>query len=154
MRPTQLNFRPPQERTAEYKAFLITHHGNDLNFLHKQKNASGSVLPKEKRFKDAPVFDKGTGQMCFLGPGSYNDHQSFIDLNKKSCPAKIVSEHSRQLSPPAPDAASAHEPALTLLTLLFAYLYRCRFPRCLPVSRASNATSWSATRSSMNQSGS
>lgn len=61
MRPTQLNFRPPQERTAEYKAFLMTNNGKDLNFLHRAKNASGSVLPKEKRFKDAPIFDKGTG---------------------------------------------------------------------------------------------
>ena len=59
--------------------------------MHKAKNASGSVLPKEKRFKDAPMFDKGTGQMCFLGPGSYNDHQSFIDLKKNACPTKIVS---------------------------------------------------------------
>jgi len=61
MRPTQLNFRPPQERTAEYKAFLMTNQGSDLNFLHKVKNASGSILPKEKRFKDPTVFDKGTG---------------------------------------------------------------------------------------------
>lgn len=91
MRPTQLNFRAPNERTAEYKAFLMTNQGKDLNFMHKAKNASGSVLPKEKRFRDAPMYDKGTGQMCFLGPGSYNDHQSFIDLTKKSCPSKIVS---------------------------------------------------------------
>ena len=56
-----MNFRPPQERTAEYKAFLMTNNGKDLNFLHRAKNASGSVLPKEKRFKDAPIFDKGTG---------------------------------------------------------------------------------------------
>lgn len=94
MRPTQLNFRAPNERTAEYKVFPMTNQGNDLNFMHKAKNASGSVLPKERRFKEAPMFDKGTGQTCFLGPGSYNDHQSFIDLAKKSCPSKIVSVSS------------------------------------------------------------
>lgn len=54
-------------------------------------NTSGTTLPKEPRFKNAPVYDKGTGQTCYLGPGSYNDHDNFISLNKASCPSKIVS---------------------------------------------------------------
>ena len=91
MRPTQLNFRSPHERTAEYKTFTITNQGNNLNFMKKTSNVSGCTLPKDVRFKDQPLFDKGTGQTCFLGPGSYNDHQSFIDLNKNSCSTKIVS---------------------------------------------------------------
>ena len=74
MRPTQLNFRAPIERTAEFRAFEITHQGENLNFLHKTTNLAGQTFPKEQRFKDAPKFDKGTGQTCFLGPGSYNDH--------------------------------------------------------------------------------
>lgn len=91
MRPTRLEFRSPQQRTAEFKCSQMTFHGNNLNFLQKTMNTSGSTLPKEPRFKDTPLFDKSTGQTCFLGPGSYNDHQSFIDLNKSSCPSKIVS---------------------------------------------------------------
>ena len=91
MRPTQLNFRSPGERTAEYKAYVMNNQGQNLNFLKKSMNTSGSTLPKEARFKDMPLVDKATGQTCFLGPGSYNDHQVFIDFNKASCPAKIVS---------------------------------------------------------------
>ena len=90
MRPTQLNFRSPHERTAEFKKFSQTHLGTDLNFLKKTMNQSGSILPKEQRFKDLPMFDKGTGQTCFLGPGSYNDHQAFLDLHRHSCSSKIV----------------------------------------------------------------
>ena len=67
----------------------MTNNGVNLDFLQKTMNASGSTLPKDKRFKDMPMFDKGTGQTCFLGPGSYNDHQSFIDLNVKACSSKI-----------------------------------------------------------------
>ena len=52
MRPTQLNFRSPHERTAEFKKFSQTHLGTDLNFLKKTMNQSGSILPKEQRFKD------------------------------------------------------------------------------------------------------
>ena len=33
MRPTQLNFRSPKERTAEFKHFLVTNTGNNLDFL-------------------------------------------------------------------------------------------------------------------------
>ena len=90
MRPTRLNFRSPSERTAELKNFSQTHLGTDLNFLKRTMNQSGSILPKEQRFKDKPLFDKGTGQTCFLGPGSYNDHQAFIDLHRHSCSSKIV----------------------------------------------------------------
>ena len=50
-----------EELRYRLHAFLMTNNGKDLNFLHRAKNASGSVLPKEKRFKDAPIFDKGTG---------------------------------------------------------------------------------------------
>mmetsp|Transcript_33050 Transcript_33050/g.40932 ORF Transcript_33050/g.40932 Transcript_33050/m.40932 type:complete len:80 (-) Transcript_33050:2018-2257(-) len=79
MRPTQLNFRSPQERTAEYKQFTMKNNGNNLNFLQKTMNTSGTILPKEQRFKDKPLYDKGTGQTCYLGPGSYNDHDNFIN---------------------------------------------------------------------------
>ena len=47
MRPTQLNFRSPHERTAEYKNYTATHQGTNLNFLQKTMNQSGCILPKE-----------------------------------------------------------------------------------------------------------
>ena len=62
-----------------------------MDFLTKTANQSGTTLPKETRFKDKHLYDKQTGQTCFLGPGSYNDHESFVNLNKNSCPSKIVS---------------------------------------------------------------
>ena len=112
MRPTQLNFRSPQERTAEYKHYTMNNTGNNLNFLRQTMNTSGTTLPKEQRFKDKPLYDKGTGQTCYLGPGSYNDHDNFISMTKQSCSSKIVS-------------------AQTLLTgaisdLIFITLPRCR----------------------------
>ena len=61
MRPTRLNFRSPQERTAEYKSFRITKQGQNLDFLQKTKNASGNTFSKEARFKDMPMYDKATG---------------------------------------------------------------------------------------------
>ena len=113
MRPTRLGFRSPQERTAEFKNYQITYQGEHLNFLRKTMNTSGSTLPKAMRFRDKPMFDKGTGQTCFLGPGSYNDHQSFIDLNKKSCQVKIVSasppDRSRSAPPRCPSLPSRRE---------------------------------------------
>ena len=57
----------------------------------RTKNTTGMTMPKEKRFKDQPFYCKGSGATCFLGPGSYNDHQAYISLRKASCPAKIVS---------------------------------------------------------------
>ena len=48
MRPTQLNFRPPAERTAELDSISMTYAGNRTNFdPKKQQNVSGSILPKE-----------------------------------------------------------------------------------------------------------
>ena len=97
MRPTLLAFRSPQERTAEFKSFEIDRSGNNLNFVQKVGNKTGSNLPKEKRFKDPTFFSKGSGASSFLGPGSYNDHESFLHLNKSSCPSKIVSSPSNYL---------------------------------------------------------
>ena len=61
MRPTQLNFRSPQERTAEFRNFLVTYTGKNINFNNKTMNTSGSTLPKEMRFTDMPLYDKATG---------------------------------------------------------------------------------------------
>ena len=74
MRPTTLDFRSPHERTAEYKVVQHTHNGHNLDLCYKTKNATGTILPKEQRFKPSPLYCKGSGATCFLGPGSYNDH--------------------------------------------------------------------------------
>ena len=91
MRPTTLDFRSPHERTAEYKVIQHTHNGHSLDLCYKTKNATGTILPKEQRFKPSPLYCKGSGATCFLGPGSYNDHQAFKKLRKPSCPTKMVS---------------------------------------------------------------
>ena len=91
MRPTTLDFRNPAERTAEFMKVTHTHNGVSLDMNRKTKNTTGMTMPKEKRFKDQPFYCKGSGATCFLGPGSYNDHQAYISLRKASCPAKIVS---------------------------------------------------------------
>ena len=74
MRPTALDFRSPVERTAEYKAIQFTYNGQSLDLCKKTKNATGTTLPKEQRFKPVSLYSKGSGATCFLGPGSYNDH--------------------------------------------------------------------------------
>ena len=91
-RPSALDFRSPQERTAEYLAINVTHCGQALNLCYKTKNATGVTLPKERRFKPQPLYDKGSGATCFLGPGSYNDQAAYLSMRKPSCPTKMVSE--------------------------------------------------------------
>ena len=91
MRPTRLDFRSPHERTAEYRKLLVTKEGIQLDLLAKPINKTGTNLPKDIRFKPMPLYCKGTGATCFLGPGSYNDMESFNNLHKPACPTKIVS---------------------------------------------------------------
>ena len=91
MRPTTLDFRSPAERTAEFTNVQHTHNGTSLNMNRRTKNTTGQTMSKERRFKDQPLYCKGSGATCFLGPGSYNDHDAFKAIRKTSCPAKIVS---------------------------------------------------------------
>ena len=37
MRPTLLNFRPPEERTAEFRKINFTHDGNNLQYIKVNK---------------------------------------------------------------------------------------------------------------------
>jgi len=73
------------ETTAEFRKFEINREGHGLNFKLKQKNSRCTNFSQEERFKETPLYDKGTGESCFLGPGSYDDHESFIKMNKNSC---------------------------------------------------------------------
>ena len=90
MRPTALSFRSPQERTAEFRSFSIKHTGQSMDLLSKPTNNTGTNLPKDPRWKPMPLYCKGTGATCFLGPGSYNDMDSFNNLNRPICKTKIV----------------------------------------------------------------
>lgn len=61
MRPTELQFRAPRERTAEFKYLNMTNSGINIDFKQKTANISGNVLPKEPRFLGSKVIDKGSG---------------------------------------------------------------------------------------------
>ena len=67
MRPTNLGFRSPKERTAEYNFPSVTFDGRYLAF--KQQSLQSS-LPKSKRFRQYDEAARRTGTS--LGPGSYN----------------------------------------------------------------------------------
>ena len=72
-------------------AISMTVGGHKTNFdISKSVNISGSILPKDARFKEMPMVDKGTGQACFLGPGCYNDQQAYHKLTKQSCQSKMM----------------------------------------------------------------
>ena len=90
MRPTCLSFRSPQERTAEYRNLKITSTGQAIDMKHRITNSTGTNLPKDVRFKPMPLYCKGSGANCFLGPGSYNYMDSFKALNRTICPTKIT----------------------------------------------------------------
>lgn len=89
-RPTNLNFRSPTERTPEFHNFRLTKEGDQLDMKHRITNSTGTNLPKDIRFKPMPLYCKGSGANCFLGPGSYNHMDSFKALNRTICPTKIT----------------------------------------------------------------
>ena len=75
MRPTDLGFRPPDERTAEYDLdVLVTNTGHHINLCDDQpQNPKGTNLPQAHRFGGIMTFhDKGTGQSVFCSSNSYN----------------------------------------------------------------------------------
>lgn len=66
MRPTQLNFRSPKEKTAEFNLPVINNQGQVLfKAIHKHKPG----FPKSKRFTDYEILARITGFR--VGPGSY-----------------------------------------------------------------------------------
>jgi len=90
MRPTDLRFRSPKERTEANYISQITAQGHALFFKslqHPKKTPSrqrklGS-FSKCDRFNDQTL----QGKYQFAGPGSYNDSESFRKLNAKPCSA-------------------------------------------------------------------
>ena len=67
MRPTNLGFRSPKERTAEYTFPIVTHDGRALPFLQQNRRSS---LSTSKRFAQYEVAARKTN--ITVGPGSYN----------------------------------------------------------------------------------
>ena len=85
MRHTLLGFRAPSEKTAEFRVYNINKDGHSFDYA--QRGKSKSNFSQEARFKEAPVYCRGTGQTCYLGPGSYNDIENFKKQKKKPCTA-------------------------------------------------------------------
>lgn len=68
MRPTDLRYRSPKEKTAEYLLPKITNNGNLLlEIIHKKKHPNFS---QDRRFHNYEIEAKKTGYR--VGPGSYN----------------------------------------------------------------------------------
>lgn len=67
MRPTNLGFRSPKERTAEYNLPVVTHDGRSLPFLQANQKPN---LPISRRFPQYEVAARRTASQ--VGPGSYN----------------------------------------------------------------------------------
>ena len=77
MRPTDLNFRSPKEKTGEYRVLDKTYDGRTLNF--PDYKLSNPTFAKEKRFMR---FAKMTGESTIIvGPGSYNSSNCNIGTN-------------------------------------------------------------------------
>lgn len=84
MRPTLLNYRSPMERSAEYRFTKVTKDGVNLDYIKKTHNQGGkkSTFNQEKRWKEPQFYCKHTGESAFLGPGTYNDHENFKNMNR------------------------------------------------------------------------
>jgi hypothetical protein len=75
MRPTNLGFRSPKERTAEYSNPNVTYDGRLLPFIQPKH----STMPLSKRFMQYEVAARRTAGR--VGPGSYNIRKGSIDQN-------------------------------------------------------------------------
>ncbi|OMJ86789.1 hypothetical protein SteCoe_11644 [Stentor coeruleus] len=74
MRPTNLNFRNPKEKTAEFMLPVVTNQGR-LLFEVSSKQVKPN-FPKSKRF---PTYDENACKTGYrVGPGAYKqDHYTF-----------------------------------------------------------------------------
>ena len=88
MRPTDLHYRSPKQRTPAYYQVPVTKEGSALNFIPVSKNVK-ATFPGERRFNQYEHWERITGK--FLGPGTYNDHETKLNLKAQPCAVKIVS---------------------------------------------------------------
>jgi hypothetical protein len=91
MRPTLLNFRSPKERTPDFTEQQCTYNGVNLNFQAKTLNKKGKHFSQAERFLQYKLFKGGNKASGFLGPGTYNDHESYLKLHKIPCSSLMVS---------------------------------------------------------------
>lgn len=92
MRPTLLDHRPVDERTAEHFDVAITRDGHRLNICdEKYQNSKGYSLPQAPRFGLMNFHDKGTGQTIFCSSNSYNAGAQAAKLLAKPAPFITVS---------------------------------------------------------------
>ena len=71
MRPTNLGFRSPKERTAEYNLPSVTFDGRSLPFLNP---VTRSTMTKGKRFEQYELAARRTSSS--VGPGAYDINNS------------------------------------------------------------------------------
>jgi len=81
MRPTDLGFRSPKERTPDAYAPQVTNQGKSLGFSNKSHHSSFST---GKRFQQYEIDAKRTGHR--LGPGCYQSARFEISNAKKGGP--------------------------------------------------------------------
>lgn len=80
MRPTQLGFRSPKERTPEPNYPRVTYDGRLLNFSSPKSSKKSSSFSLEKRFKN---YDNDAKKTNFrIGPGSYSPNNLSIGKAK------------------------------------------------------------------------
>lgn len=68
----------------------MTHQGHPLGFNNGNFNKKESVFPKAKRFANYKFYDTGSGVSCYVGPGTYNDHEDYYKLSKRPCSSVMV----------------------------------------------------------------
>ena len=88
MRQTLLNFRDPNERTAEYRIAKCNRNGHSLEYKKQigfNQQGRSTNFSKERRFKAEKFYCNGTGESVFVGPGSYQPLENFSAQNKKAC---------------------------------------------------------------------
>lgn len=76
MRPTDLHFRSPKEKTAEFLYPQLTADGRRIPLIKSQGTTKGS-FPTSHRFPEYLEIAKKTGYR--VGPGAYNLNQSSIE---------------------------------------------------------------------------
>ena len=81
MRPTDLGFRNPKEKTPDAYVPLVTCHGKSLNY---SKNSNRGSFSQSKRFNQYDIDAKRTGYR--IGPGSYESFLLQVGKSKRGGP--------------------------------------------------------------------
>ena len=91
MRPTNLQFRSPNEATAEYNLPTVNNEGRKLTFPTPKARFLGQ---KRCTFSQAPRFlhyhDLQNRTTSLVGPGTYDSHAAKVRLLAKACMAQYV----------------------------------------------------------------